>query len=329
MSPVRTPLRLPATIAAAAVLTLVPLAAHAAPATGEGAGGQTLTVSATTGLDPAGSTVTVTGAGFEESVGIYVGVCVDNGPGKRPTPCLGGVDMGGEGGTSAWVSSNPPSYGKGLATPFGDGGTFRLTLTVPGADANVDCADAAAAPRGCVVASFADHTRLTDRSADVRVPVTFGVPEPSTTEAPATEAPATEAPAPVRPTEAATDAPTTPAPSPTTTPAPTSSPTSSPAADDTRASEASARFWLLVTAGLLVAAVAVVASVRRVRAARVRELDAAPGAAPARDDAAQDDAARDDAAPDDALQGDGTPPDDAPGTPAPRDDLGSADGPRA
>ena len=266
MPTVRTALRLPATLAAAALLALQPAAALAAPGTGEGTDGQTLTVSRATDLDPTGTTVTVTGAGFEETVGIYVGVCVDNGPGERPTPCLGGVDMGGEGGSSAWVSSNPPSYGKDLATPFGDGGTFELELTVQGADANVDCSDAAAVPRGCVLATFADHTRLTDRSADVRVPLAFAAsPAPGTTE-PGTTEPST--------THASSPAPTTTAPTTPATPAPSS----------TDVEGATTRLWLFTSAGLLVAAVATTYSVRRVRAVRAQE-DAAASRATGADDA--------------------------------------------
>ncbi|QIK84593.1 hypothetical protein [Sanguibacter sp. HDW7] len=277
MPTVRASLRLPTTLAVAGMLTLVPSVALGAPVSGEGADGQTLTVSATTDLDPAGTTLSVTGTGYDETIGIYVGVCVDNGPGERPTPCLGGVDMGGEGGASAWVSSNPPTYGKDLVTPFGKGGTFELELTVQGADANVDCSDAAAAPRGCVLTSFADHTRLTDRSADVRVPLTFSASSgssPSTTE-PSTTAPGTTEPTtddPATTTAPSTTEPTTDAPATTAAPS-----TTEPTAD---AQAASTRFWLLTAAGLLVAAVATTVSVRRVRAARARE-DAATTNGPA------------------------------------------------
>lgn len=282
MPTVRTALRLPATLVAAALLALLPAAALAAPGTGEGPDGQTITVSRATDLDPTGTTVTVTGAGFEETVGIYVGVCVDNGPGERPTPCLGGVDMGGEGGSSAWVSSNPPSYGKDLATPFGDGGTFELELTAQGADANVDCADAAAAPRGCVLATFADHTRLTDRSADVRVPLTFTAAgsAPSTTE-PGTTEPSTTEPGTTEP--GTTESGTTAAPS---TEPPTSAPTTTaaPIPSSTDVEGATTRLWLFTSAGLLVAAVATTYSVRRVRAVRAQE-DAAASRATGADDA--------------------------------------------
>ena len=146
------------------------------PVSGDGPEGQKVTVTRATGLDPTGAEVTVTGEGFDDSIGIYVAVCVDNGPEKRPTPCLGGVDMSGATGSSGWFSSNPPSYGKDLAQPFGPGGSFELTTTVVAQDNLTDCLDEAAAPDGCVLATFADHTRIDNRSADVRIPLTFAAP---------------------------------------------------------------------------------------------------------------------------------------------------------
>jgi hypothetical protein len=52
--------------------------------------------------------VTVTGRGFDETVGIYLALCVVPKPGERPTPCGGGVNKGGTGESSYWISSNPP-----------------------------------------------------------------------------------------------------------------------------------------------------------------------------------------------------------------------------
>ena len=187
-------------VTAVATLGLLAVApgAHGAegPFSGEGPEGQKVTVTRATGLDPAGTEVTVTGEGFDESIGIYVAVCVDNGPEKRPTPCLGGVDMAGTTGSSGWFSSNPPSYGKDLAQPFGPGGSFELTTTVVAQDNLTDCLDEVAAPDGCVLATFADHTRIDNRSADVRIPLTFAAPgtaEPSgATTAPAGAAEAAE-----------------------------------------------------------------------------------------------------------------------------------------
>jgi LPXTG-motif cell wall-anchored protein len=151
----------------------------AAATSGSGPDGQSVTVSKSQALDPAGETITVQGSGFDLGKGIYVVLCVDNGAGQAPSPCLGGVDMEGSGGSSAWISSNPPSYGEGLAQPFDevDGkGSFSVRLTVAAQDEFTDCLDTSAAPRGCVVGTRADHTRTADRSADVRIPVTFRTP---------------------------------------------------------------------------------------------------------------------------------------------------------
>lgn len=147
------------------------LAAASANAAGED---RTASASKTSGLDADGETVTVTGSGFDPNKGIYVALCVDKGPGELSTPCLGGVDMSGEAGTSAWVSSNPPSYGEGLAQPYGPDGSFTVSLHVAAADEFVDCRDPQQAPDGCIIYVRADHTRTTDRSQDFRIPVTFG-----------------------------------------------------------------------------------------------------------------------------------------------------------
>ncbi|MEU4657311.1 hypothetical protein AB0G32_25810 [Streptomyces sp. NPDC023723] len=158
--------------ALALALSAVPASAAGGSATGPE--GQRLTVSKTSGLDPAGETVTVSGTGYNTEKGIYVAFCVDNGAGKTPTPCVGGVDMTGESGASVWVSSNPPSYGEGLAEPYGGSGhkgTFDVRVKVRAKDANTDCT---ASGVTCAVITRNDHTRGGDQSQTVRVPVTFG-----------------------------------------------------------------------------------------------------------------------------------------------------------
>jgi hypothetical protein len=162
-------------VASASALLLLPASpAAAAGGTATGPEGQKLTVSKSSGLDPAGETVTVTGSGYNTEKGIYVAFCVDNGAGRTPTPCVGGVDMSGESGASVWVSSNPPSYGEGLAEPYGGSGhkgTFSVRIKVRAKDANTDCT---AAGVTCAVITRNDHTRGGDQSQTVRVPVTFG-----------------------------------------------------------------------------------------------------------------------------------------------------------
>ncbi|GLJ91769.1 hypothetical protein GCM10017589_43760 [Streptomyces poonensis] len=147
-------------------------------------------MSKASGLDPAGETVTVTGSGYNTEKGIYVAFCVDNGAGRTPTPCVGGVDMSGESGASAWISSDPPSYGEGLAKPYegsGHQGSFSVKIKVRAKDANTDCTKSGVT---CAVITRNDHTRGGDQSQTVRVPVTFGdgsgagAPEPSATTSP-------------------------------------------------------------------------------------------------------------------------------------------------
>ncbi|WP_031497941.1 hypothetical protein [Streptomyces bicolor] len=161
---------------AGAAALLLSTAGPASTAGGSATGpeGQKLTVSKSSGLDPNGETVTVAGSGYNTEKGIYVAFCVDNGAGKTPTPCVGGVDMSGESGASAWISSNPPSYGEGLAKPYegsGHKGAFSVRLTVRAKDANTDCTKSGVK---CAVITRNDHTRGGDQSQTVRIPVTFG-----------------------------------------------------------------------------------------------------------------------------------------------------------
>ncbi|WP_317846088.1 cell wall protein [Nocardiopsis quinghaiensis] len=138
-------------------------------------GDPALNVSRTSGLDPDGETITVTGSGYDTSKGIYVALCDTShaGPDQAPSPCIGGVDMEGTGNSSAWVSSNPPPYGEGLAVPYTGGGAdggFSVRLRVKASDENTDCTGSGAE---CAVVTRNDHTRSSDRSQDVFVPVSF------------------------------------------------------------------------------------------------------------------------------------------------------------
>ncbi|MEV8373562.1 hypothetical protein AB0P21_12535 [Kribbella sp. NPDC056861] len=179
-------------LVAVLLLAVVPVgAAHAA----SGPSGQEVTVSRSQGLNPAGTPVTVRGRGFDLNKGIYVVFCVNKGAGQLPSPCLGGVDMQGDSGSSAWISSNPPSYGEGIAKPFTkvDGkGSFEVQLTIKAKDQFTNCLDQKVAPLGCVVGTRADHTRTADRSADVLIPVTFA--GAGATTAPPTASPSTTQP---------------------------------------------------------------------------------------------------------------------------------------
>jgi hypothetical protein len=177
---------------------LVATVGAARPASAQGCSPQ-LSVSRTTGLAPAGETVTVSGSCYDVNKGVYVAFCVVPPPGTVPSPCGGGVDMSGANGLSHWISSNPPPQGVGLTAPYGPGGTFTVTMR-PSSQLNaaVDCRRVS-----CAVVTRNDHTRSSDRSQDVIVPVTFAADAVS---APAPAAPSLPA-LPALPTAPAVAAP--------------------------------------------------------------------------------------------------------------------------
>ncbi|MDP2014759.1 MAG: hypothetical protein Q8L05_11095 [Actinomycetota bacterium] len=151
---------LAATLVASA--SLPALAATAAPRKSP-----SMTVSATTKVK-SGQAVKVRGSGFDTSKGIYVAFCVAPKPGLAPTPC-GGAPGSESVSSAVWISSNPPSYGKSMTTPFGKGGTFAVPITVTSMIGEIDCR-----VTRCGIAARADHRRSQDRSQDVFIPVTFG-----------------------------------------------------------------------------------------------------------------------------------------------------------
>ncbi len=134
-----------------------------------GVSGNTLRVSKIRNLPSGGSFITVSGRGFNETVGIYVGLCRTPRKGVKPSPCGGGVDMTGRTQASAWISSNPPPYGQSLAKPYGRGGTFKVRLYVRSQiNATTDCRRVR-----CSIVTRADHLRSSDRRWDLAVPVRF------------------------------------------------------------------------------------------------------------------------------------------------------------
>lgn len=124
-----------------------------------------ISISQTKGLKN-GQYVTVSGTGFDTSKGIYIAFCVITG--GKPAPCGGGADTDGDTNKSEWISSNPPTYGKNLAKPFGHNGSFSVRIKVSEKIGSFDCTNG-----GCGVATRADHTRSSDRSTDRWVRVTF------------------------------------------------------------------------------------------------------------------------------------------------------------
>lgn len=134
-----------------------------------GTRGNVLRVSKVRNLPAGGSYVTVSGSGFNETVGIYVGLCRTPRRGVKPSPCGGGVDTTGRTQASAWISSNPPPYGRTLAKPYGRGGTFKVRIYVRSQiNATTNCRRVS-----CSIVTRADHLRSNDRRWDLAVPVRF------------------------------------------------------------------------------------------------------------------------------------------------------------
>lgn len=159
-------------------LLLSPAVATATPATMPAKAGGTATVTTKSGLSvtvtpvrrlsPTGAVVSVSGKGFDPTIGIYVALCVTPKKGQMPSPCGGGVNTSGKNPASAWISSNPPPYGAKLAVPFKKGGSFAVRLQVSSLIGTVDCRTVS-----CSIVTRADHTHPGERGSDVAVRVTF------------------------------------------------------------------------------------------------------------------------------------------------------------
>lgn len=132
----------------------------------KGSYGQVLTIDKAT--IRAGSMVSVSGKGFDETVGIYLAFCVVPKKGSAPTPCGGGVNKAGMGEASYWISSNPPPYAVGLTDEYLPGGRFTHTVKISRFIGKVDCRKVR-----CAVTVRADHLRSTDRTHDLFIPITI------------------------------------------------------------------------------------------------------------------------------------------------------------
>ncbi len=152
-------------IAIAGVLLAALLASPAQALVGQH--GEILKVSKTTGIK-SGDKLVITGQHFDETVGIYVAMCTIVKAGILPTPCGGGIDETGATGSSIWISSNPPSYGVGLAKPFQPGGRFSVSIKVSPMIGKIDCRSTK-----CAIYVRADHTRGDDRTHDLAIPLSF------------------------------------------------------------------------------------------------------------------------------------------------------------
>jgi hypothetical protein len=131
-----------------------------------GADGQKLIASIT--KVKSGQEITVSGAGFDETVGIYLAYCLMPKKGAAPTPCGGGVNKEGIGDASYWISSNAPSYATGLAIAFTPGGRFTEKVRVTKKIGKNDCSKVR-----CAITVRSDHLHEGDRTNDLFIPITF------------------------------------------------------------------------------------------------------------------------------------------------------------
>ena len=130
----------------------------------KGSQDQVLSVSKTT--VKSGSTVTVNGKYFDETIGIYLAFCVVPPKGKAPTPCGGGVNKAGSSEASFWISSNPPPYAIGLTEEYLPGGRFTQKVKISKKIGRFDCTKVK-----CAITVRADHLRSNDRSSDLFIPI--------------------------------------------------------------------------------------------------------------------------------------------------------------
>lgn len=114
-----------------------------------------------------GEIITVTGKRFDPEVGLYLSFCKIPAPGAQPTPC-GSINMEERSNTGYWISSNAPSYAKGLTIPFRKNGSFTVKLKINPMIGEYRCAS-----NECAVTIRADHLRTGDRSHDLFVPIRF------------------------------------------------------------------------------------------------------------------------------------------------------------
>lgn len=150
----------------ASFLALTSIAPAQAAVTAKNANGSSISINKKVFSKPA--QITVTGRGFDETVGIYLALCVMPKKGQLPTPCGGGVNKAGLGESSYWISSNPPPYGQGLAIEYLPGGRFSQKVSITKRIGKFDCTKVK-----CAITVRADHIRESDRSRDIFIPITF------------------------------------------------------------------------------------------------------------------------------------------------------------
>lgn len=150
-------------------ITVLEIAPAAAKNSVTGSFGQSISVTKSiVDVSKKVQTITVTGKGFDETIGIYLAYCVVPKPGAAPTPCGGGANKAGIGASSTWISSNAPPYGAGLAIAFKGGGRFSEKLSITKMIGKSDCTKIK-----CAITVRSDHLHEGDRTNDLFIPITF------------------------------------------------------------------------------------------------------------------------------------------------------------
>ena len=129
-----------------------------------------MTLSKSSGIDPAGETLTVQGSGFDSSGtrGIYVMFCQQTSGRPSGTQCSGAQN---------WIGNTA----MGAPVAWSGDGTFTATIDVVGTWTGVDCTDGTTV---CGVVTRNDHLDGHLFDQDTFTPVTFAGDEPTTTTAP-------------------------------------------------------------------------------------------------------------------------------------------------
>lgn len=156
--------RLLAVVALVAAAVPALLAATSSPAAAAGS----VSLSKSTGLDPAGETITVSGAGFDSSGtrGIYLMFCHQTGGRPTGSQCSGAQN---------WITH--PQFGPPVV--WSGSGAFSATIDVVGSWSGVDCTDGSTV---CGVVTRNDHSDAHLFDQDSFTPVSFAsVPEETTT----------------------------------------------------------------------------------------------------------------------------------------------------
>jgi hypothetical protein len=141
---------------------------------GPAAAAGTLVLSTSTGVDPAGETITVTGSGFDSTRGVYGMFC------KRAAGALG--TAGGRAGgadcasTQFWITNPGPGVPPTGTTPWTGSGTFQLSFPVSATFGTVDCRASGVV---CGIQIRNDHNDPGVYDQDSFAPIAFAADAPS------------------------------------------------------------------------------------------------------------------------------------------------------